>query len=72
MKIETAYNFKAKEIEWDQIPSGTIFTKFTSVDDGGPNKDFRVVLHGLADCSGRIYILQENITSDPDITGAQK
>lgn len=61
-----------KSIDWDQIPSGTMLRKFTATDDGGDAKEFRVVLHGLIDLDGNVYITDELVSSDAVVCGRKE
>lgn len=70
MKLRTQH--MVKSIDWDQVPSGTQFIKFTAVDDSrgiSDEKRYRIVLHGLVSEDGKVFITDELVTSDPQIVG---
>ncbi len=59
-----------KNIEWDQIPAGTIMRKFVATDVNADDENpYRVVIHGFVDDGGNVYITNELMTSDPVIVG---
>lgn len=58
-------------IDWTQLPAGTQLTKFISVDEGGPDKDYRAVIHGFADKNLNIYVTDILYSTDKLITGKQ-